>query len=140
MQRYFFVCVVLVDRDYANSTVFHADAYDAALRNRLSILQSTPKEALLYLSNVKEGTHAEREARGEIPAQLVPTSVSRTAPKPSGSLADLLCDGNEEGSVYADETRRVEPGENRDDDMREQLERMQADGLDADAERLNRMC
>jgi hypothetical protein len=69
---YFFVYVLARPAPQRPFCAFvNCDSFESAIETRKVVLEAAA-DSLLYLSNVKEGTHAEREARGEIPEQLPP--------------------------------------------------------------------
>lgn len=79
MPKYFFVYVILVD-DRIESHVVGGENWDTLIRTKAIIQNGIVVSNLLYLSNVKQGTHRERLARGEVPPQAKsPYDVSAIA-------------------------------------------------------------
>lgn len=87
MARYFFVYALA--RRQPLHPVAHlvsSDSFEGACKARTVVIADAPQEALLYCSNVKEGTHAERVMRGEVPLQRPPrvgTDALHTATRPN---------------------------------------------------------
>lgn len=66
LPRFFFVYVLLDEVTGLETHVITGDNWTTLVRTRAFVHSGVTVDRLLYLSNVKEGTHAERLARGEV--------------------------------------------------------------------------
>lgn len=69
MKFFFVYAVKLPERNLPYAGVVEGNSFAALVKARKVVLDDTPKDDLIYLSNVKIGNHAERTARGEVPEQ-----------------------------------------------------------------------
>lgn len=83
MPRFFFIYAVRDGGDDITTHFVGGDNFDTLVATKAFVASGVNVNRLLYISNVKEGTHHERLARGEVPPQTKsPYSVRTLSLKP----------------------------------------------------------
>lgn len=78
MPRFFFIYAVRDGGDDITTHFVSGDNFDTLVATKAFVASGVTVNRLLYISNVKEGTHAERLARGDIPPQAKSPYAVRT--------------------------------------------------------------
>jgi hypothetical protein len=105
MARYFFVYALTRAAPLLRPfcAVVDCETFAACCEARAVVVEAAG-DSLLYCSNVKEGTHAERLARGEIPLQIVPPHAH--AASPGNAEVCYVCEHLEGNSIHKNESGR----------------------------------